>query len=92
MIYALVWVTAMLGRVATGKNTPPAVERERAVGEIENGLVCSTGLVVELLLVELLLSSSMVKLVLGEGERRLGEREGDPRDTRPDDVGDAAEL
>ena len=76
----------------TGMNTPPVAERERAVGEIENGLVCRTGLVVELLLVELLLNSSMVKFVFGEGERRFGEREGDPRDTRPDDVGDAAEV
>lgn len=62
-------------------NTPPVVaDREMVVGEIENGLVSSTGLVEALLLLELLLNSSMVKLVLGDGERCLGERDGDLRD------------
>ena len=59
---------------------PVVAEMERAVGEIEEkGLASRTGLGVELLLFELLLSSSIVKLVLGEGERRLGERDGECR-------------
>lgn len=57
---------------------PPVEEREMVVGEMEKGLVSRTGLGVVLL--ELLLSSSMVKLVLGEGELLFGERDGDRRD------------
>lgn len=72
---------------------PPVVERERVVGDIEKGLVSRIGLVhIDVLVaVELLLSSSMVKLVFGEGERCFGENEGDPRDTRPEEVGDVME-
>ena len=72
----------------TRGNTLLAVEKERVVGEMEKGLVSGTGLVEVL---ELLLSSSMVKLVFGEGERCFGENEGEPRDTMPDDVGDTTE-
>lgn len=72
-------------------NRPPVAERERVGGEIEKGLASNTGLVDVLLVVELLLNSSMVKLVFGEGERCFGEKEGDPRDTTLEDVGDAME-
>ena len=84
-IQALVWVTAMLVVGIIRGNTPPpwAEVMERVVGEIENGLASRMGLGVLLLLLELLLSSSMVKLVLGEGERCLGEREGERRARNP---------
>lgn len=80
--------------MAAGINMePPVVERERVVGDIEKGLVSRIGLVHidALVVVELLLSSSMVKLVFGEGERCFGENEGDPRDTKLEEVGDAME-
>lgn len=79
--------------MAVGINmAPPVVERERVVGDIEKGLVSRIGLVHDVLVVvELLLSSSMVKLVFGEGERCFGENEGDPRDTRLEEVGEVME-
>lgn len=68
----------------TSGNTPPDAENDMTEGETEKGLVSSTGLGVELvLLLALLLSSSIVKLVLGDGERRLGEREGERIATNP---------
>ena len=78
--------------IIMGNTLPPPVvaERDNTLGEMENGLVSSTGLVDVLLLAELLLSSSMVKLVLGEGELRFGESDGERRDVKPDEVGDTA--
>ena len=81
-----------------GKTPPLAAEMERAVGEIEKGLVSRTGLGVDEIppLFELLLSSSMVKLVLGEGECRFGERDGErmarnPQPLPEDEEGETAE-
>ena len=73
----------MFGRavvgIMRGKTPPLAAEMEKAVGEIEKGLVSRTGLEVDEHppLLELLLSSSMVKLVFGDGERCFGERDGE---------------
>ena len=91
----------MFGRVVVGmmrgKTPPPVAEIERAEGEMEKGLVSRTGLGDDECppLLELLLNSSMVKLVLGEGERCFGERDGERMARKPplleDEEGEAAE-